>query len=434
MTGFLSPDHLRIWQIVRAGVVVGSVAVMAAWLLVVPGRAQSDGAIEQLQLVYEGAFRVPPGPTDESSFDYGGTALAFDPIRRSLWLVGHDHHQLVAEISIPDIRRGVASIDGLATAGLLTPFFDILGGRRGLIGEGTSKIGGLLRDGQDWIVTAWLFYDGSGEQTLSHFRVSRSGLVSGPFQLGADKRQAGFVSGYMTDVPREWVGPLGGPALTGQCCVNIISRTSLGPAVAVYDPKDVGGRTPVPVAPLLAYPITHPTLGEWSSDGPLFNGNSQVGGLVFPAETGRVIFWGRVGLGPFCYGTGTADQRLHGRPVPGGGTNYCYDPDVSSQGTHGYPYALHVWSYDAAELAAVRAGQKASWDVRPRSAGTLELPFEQGQKLVGGAAYDPATRRIFLSVLNQDGPRPLIHVMKVSTATGSSRRSTAPPVGRAVPR
>lgn len=411
--------------------------------------------LSSLQLTYEGAFRVPRELDERATFDYGGTALSFDEARRSLWLVGHDHHQLVAEISIPEIRRG-AALGQLATAELLTPFRDILQGRRPLVGDNTSKIGGLLRDGRDWIVSVFLYYDGAGVQTMSHFRVDRSDRVSGPFQLGDQSGQAGFVAGYMTDVPLEWRSQLGAPALTGLCCVSVISRSSLGPAVSAFDPRHVGTQAPVPAAALLGYPGGHPTLGEWSSNSPLFNGNAQVGGLVFPPGTGRVLFFGRIGLGPFCYGTGTSVPELHGRPVPGTGTTYCYDPDVSWQGTHGYPYALHAWVYDAADLAAVRRGDKNHWEIRPLTAATFSLPFEDGQKLVGGAAYDPATQRIFLSVLVQDDARPIIHVLRLASASpidpgtspppppppppapeapgDRSRRTNEPTIGRAVPR
>lgn len=432
-----------IWTPLLAAIVL---TVMAS-----PHAVPQGNVLTSLQLAYEGTFRVPKEFDERATFDYGGTALTFDEARRSLWLVGHDHHQLVAEISIPDIHRG-ASIGQLATADLLTPFEDILRGRRSLVGEHTSKIGGLLRDGRDWIVTAYLYYDGGGVQTLSHFRVDQTGRVSGPFQLGTTAGQAGFVAGYMAEVPLEWRGRLEAPALTGLCCISVISRSSLGPAATAFDPKDVGTRSPVPVAHLLGYPGTNPTLGEWSSNSPLFNGNAQVGGMVFPAGTGRVIFFGRVGLGPFCYGTGTPVPELDGRPVPDSGTTYCYDPDVSWQGTHGYPYALHAWVYDASDLAAVRAGHKSRWDIRPQTAGTFSLPFEDGPKLVGGAAYDPVTQRVFISVLVQDEARPLIHVLRLGsvlpadpdptpaptpapeTSTGGSRRSNQPSVGRAVPR
>ena len=435
--------HRHSW---RRSVVVAVVSLVVLLGIHGPMAAQrSPDPLGGVQLAYEGAFRVPRTESDIETFAYGGTALTFDQTRQSLWLVGHDHHQFVAEISIPDIRTG-QTIEDLATAELLTPFRDILQGRRRLVGENTSKIGGLLRDGSDWIVTAWLYYDGGGVQTLSHFRVGRTGQVSGPFQLGTETGQAGFVAGYMTSVPAEWRNRLGGPALTGLCCVSVISRSSHGPAVSAFDPRDVGSRSPVPIRPLLAYPEAHATLGEWSSNSPLFNGATQVGGLVFPAGLGRVIFFGRIGLGSFCYGTGTSVRALHGRPLPDGSTIYCYDPDAPWQGVHGYPYALHAWVYDASDLAAVGAGQQAPWDPRPLTAGTFSLPFERGQKLVGGVAYDAATQRVFVSVLAQDDEWPLIHVLRVTdappvdptpdppTSPGSSRRGNSPAVGRAVPR
>jgi hypothetical protein len=433
------------WRRRALGVLAATLVVLFGPIGTRPAFVQNTNPLETL-LVYDGAFRVPAGGDERATFDYGGTAIAFDTVRRSLWLVGHDHHQLTAEISVPDVRRDVQTIDDLATATLLTPFRDVLQGRMSAIGDGTSKIGGLLRDGSDWIVTAWLYYDAAGAQTLSHFRVGQAGNVSGPFQIGPDPRQAGFVSGYMTDVPPEWRTRLGGAALTGLCCVSIISRSSFGPAATAFEPRDVGRRSPVPVTHLLGYPSAHPTLGEWSSNSPLFNGNTQIGGLAFPVGSDRVIFFGRVGLGAFCYGTGTSSPGLHGRQSPDGST-YCYDPEVAAQGTHGYPYALHVWIYDANDLAEVVAGRKARWDIRPQGAGVVTVPFERGQRIVGGAAYDPATQRIFVSVLAQDDARPLIHVLRFTSnaptdppvrpdvpSPGGSRPWNNPAAGHAIPR
>jgi hypothetical protein len=432
------------------------VGVMAVCLYLngpaIHGQA-GGGLLDQLELRYEGAFRVPPGGTDTiDTFEYGGTALVFDTARRSLWMVGHDHYQRVAEISIPDIRI-TGHVDELDTAQQLTQFRDILRGRLTQIGASDAKIGGLIRDGNDWIVSAWIYYDASNLQSQSHFRVAANGTVSGPFQLGDGDRSAGFVSGYMTPVPPEWQGNLGGTALTGQCCIPIVSRTSLGPAVASFSPAHVGRRSSIPLTHVLGYPIDHPTLGNWDDDGGgLFNGNTQVGGVIFPQDTSSVIFFGRIGRGEFCYGTGTANPELHGRVVPdGGGARYCYDPAGFDQGTHGYPYSLHLWAYDAHALQAVRDGRMAPWDVRPYAAGTFTLPFERGLKSVGGATYDPATRRIFVSVLTQDGPRPLVHVLRLGELSpdgnpppappsqpkppsGLQRPTSKPPVGRAVPR
>jgi hypothetical protein len=78
---------------------------------------------------------------------------------------------------------------------------------------------------------------------------------------------------------------------------------------------------------------------------------------LFPRGTRSVLFFGTQGTGTFCYGEGTADKSLVGKPTSDGST-WCYDPDGSSKGTHAYPYVAEVWAYDVAELAAVHRGAK----------------------------------------------------------------------------
>src|SRR5919108_3024060 len=68
--------------------------------------AQTPESLPRVQLsnlVYQGAFRVPQGSTDQTSFSYGGTALSYNPINNSLFMVGHDWYQRSAEISIPTV-------------------------------------------------------------------------------------------------------------------------------------------------------------------------------------------------------------------------------------------------------------------------------------------------------------------------------------------
>ena len=70
-----------------------------------------------------------------------------------------------------------------------------------------------------------------------------------------------------------------------------------------------------------------------------------------------------------------------------------------------------VWAYDARDLRAVRRGRRRPWQVKPYAVWTLRLPFGSGQ--IGGAAYDPKGRRIFVSQQYGDDTQPLIHVFKV---------------------
>src|SRR5688572_20225417 len=103
--------------------------------------SQVTPLIRQRDLIYLGAFRLPGGQIGESSFEYGGTALAFNPSRNSLFLVGHDHHQAIAEIAIPPIRTG--PIPELATAEVLQAFTSVCSRIPDSSLEQNVKVGGL---------------------------------------------------------------------------------------------------------------------------------------------------------------------------------------------------------------------------------------------------------------------------------------------------
>lgn len=375
--------------------------------------AQTPSSLPRVQsshLVYQGAFRVPQGSSDQTSFNYGGTALGYNRTNNSLFMVGHDWYQRSAEIRIPTVLHST-SISGLNRATLLQNFADATDGKAGQVGSG-PKIGGHLVSGGKLYTTAYVYYDGSGSQTRSHFtsgtNLATSNDAQGPYQVG---NWAGIVSGYMAEIPPEWQSLFGGSALTGNCCLSIISRTSLGPAAAVFNPSDVGVRNPVPATPVVYYDLSHPTLGQCGdSNAQYFNCTTQIRGLVFPRGTRSVLFFGRHGTGPMCY----KDEG-----------------PVSCRGTGGYnapPYKYQVWAYDANDLLAVKNGQRSPWSITP-TIWNFSLPFESASDGhdIGGAAYDPATQRIYISQMCKDSEcNPLIHVFRVNVGT-SAPPDTMPP-------
>ncbi len=278
-------------------------------------------------LVYEGAFRVPAG------FDGGGRPMTFHSGNGTL-LIGVQGS--VAEMNIPAIRTG-ASLNDLATATFYAPFRSVANPWVLTCNE-AKLLGGMLVWGNDLIASAYCYFDQGGAENRSHFK---NGV--GPVTVGT--LGAGFVSGQMTPIPAEWQGLLGGPALTGQCCIPIISRTSSGPAASVFNPADVGVKNPVPATPVVGYPMAHQTIGTADTNGTLYNSTQYAGGMVFPPGTRSVLFFaGRKALGQFCYGPGTDDQSLHMTPYPGApqSENWCFDPVNHDKGTHGYPYAHFV--------------------------------------------------------------------------------------------
>ncbi|HYL81934.1 MAG TPA: hypothetical protein VEU07_14040, partial [Candidatus Acidoferrum sp.] len=292
------------------------------WTLGVPVGIHAQAPAPLLQaadLQYLGAIRVPGGTFGSSTFEYGGTAPAFHAANNSLFLVGHPYQTQVAELSLPTpVNSG--SLSALPTAKVLQPFTDPSHGLMFTVGAGTTYTGGLLEYQNRLVGTSYLYYDGTGGQSLSHFVNTNpgslaAGTAQGMYKVGSVG--AGFVDGYMGLIPPEWQTALGGPVLTGQCCIPIISRTSYGPAVFAFDPANLGVTNPAPAKPLVYYPQSNP-LADYAATSVLFNGATAITGVVFPGGTRSVLFFGRQGQGPFCYGPGTADPSLAGTPAPGG--------------------------------------------------------------------------------------------------------------------
>lgn len=404
----------------KAHVVVG--LVLAAWIgAAVPTTSaapdpRSLPLLRSSSLVYRGAFLLPAQVSDKQTFAYGGTAIAYNPARKSLFVVGHDWYQLTAEVSVPRLVKS-SRVTALNRARFLQPFTDATSGKIATAGDSGSKIGGQLVYRGRLYGTAYVYYDAAGKQVISHWARSSTSLtggeVKGLYQVGT--LGAGMVSGFMAEIPPAWRTLLGGPVLTGNCCLSIISRTSFGPAAFVFDPARLGVSTPVPDTPLVYYPAEHPTIGAWAASwnpakGVYFGGGTTIRGLVFPTGSRSVLFFGTQGIGPFCYGEGTADKSLVGKPT-GDGSTWCYDPDGSSKGTHAYPYVAQVWAYDAVDLLAVRRGRKQPWSLKPYATWTLKLPFPASG--IGGAAYDPAAGLVYVSQQFGNGTDPVSHVLEV---------------------
>jgi hypothetical protein len=357
-------------------------------------------------MVYEGSFRLPSQTSGGSRFGYGGHGLTYYAQNNSLFVGGHDWHQLVAEVKVPATLSKSSATQDLPTATFLQPFADVTDGNiRSIVDKGnvtlggqSGRIGGLLPFGGRLYASYYIYYDGGFQQTRSHFVSSldlrEHGDARGAFKVGDDK--PGFFGGYMAIVPEAWRASLGGPALTGNCCLAVIGRTSYGPAVSTFDPatmNDAASNATVPATRLLYYTDKNP-LGPWSGQSELYNGTTQVGGVAFPDDTRSVLFIGAHGTGPFCYKC----KDVHGN---------------TTGGTYAYPYVYRVWAYDAAKLAEVKRGALKPWDVRPYATWDLTFPQVMPEiKRIVGVGYDSARRRIFVAQSNTESP--LIHVFTVT--------------------
>jgi hypothetical protein len=260
--------------------------------------------------------------------------------------------------------------------------------------------------------------------------------ATGAYRVGGAPNE-GFVDGYIGLIPPEWQSALKGPIFSGNNTLSIITRTSYGPAAFAWDPaKMTNVNRVVPSTPLLYYSARHPSLGRWNGASPNnttvwwnMAGANGYRGAVISGGSRSILFFGAQGMGPFCYGPGTADASKAGRPATDIGDaadRWCYDPVSSAKGPHGWPYQYQIMAFDLNDLAAVAARTKNPWDVRPYAVWPL-TPANgvniigmngKGNQTAGGAGYDPTTKRIYFSAPGSDTQAaysylPLIHVWQV---------------------
>lgn len=361
-------------------------------------------------LKYAGAFRLPAVELNGDSFSAGGGPIAFNPERGTLYVGARSGR--VAEVTVPEPANS-ADIAALPFGEIVQPFADPSGDQMKDVGE--AGLAGLLVFGNRLYGTGLIYYDANNTQTVSHF--VRPLVLAAPgvgkVRRVGEKGKSGYVAGYMAAVPPEWQTRLGAPAITGQCCVPIISRTSWGPAAFAWNPGELDRGRDVDATPLLFYDSAHPTLGPFEGSGPAFGGTTLVAGVALIPGTRTALFVGSNGTGPFCYGNGTGDRSLVDTVGPDG-ARYCFDPSSSDKGQHAYPYHYQMWAYDLNDWAEVRAGRRDPWEVKPYAVWTFELPTPEPATRIVGVTYDPERRRLFISqrYADRDGYayRALIHV------------------------
>jgi hypothetical protein len=392
-----------------------SLIAVAAAALTLAGRAQtraddaSPPLLKKSDLAYRGAFRVPFNNTGDETrtLSYGGTAPAFNPARNSLFLVAHDHGQLVCEISIPKLVNS-SKLSDLNIAQMLQDPAPVANRITNLAGiNSPAKIGGVQPVDGMLVGTYYESYDANGSAIGSHFTVDdatnlKGSKVRGLFQVRAAV-PAGAVAGYMCPIPLEWQPALGATYLSGLAGVNIVSRSSYGPAAVGLNLARLGVK-PAPGIAYVYYPQAHP-LADYHAKNPFFNLTTRVRGVVFVPHTRTILFFGTHALGTPCYGEASD----------------CNDPNRSGKGDHvvGGEYLYYVWAYDALDFVAVRNGTTRCWKIKPYAVWSLDsLPFATGGKEIGGVTLDPASGTIYLTALHAErrgeyAYLPVIHAFQV---------------------
>lgn len=348
-------------------------------------------------LTYVGAFRLPAGEFGTSSLNYSEGPFTYDPDNHSIFIVGHRHHQNIAEFKLPALVNSRTLSDLNMAAAPVQAFTSVLD-RGGATPQAIDRIGGLAlingTGGRELWVNAYEYYDAPGDNTLSTF------VLDTPGDLAAARAEAffgfaggaGHTSGWLSPVPNDWQAELGGSHLTGQSSgIPIISRTSVGPSAFVFDPATrISGEDTLATTPLLDFSLEHPLAADLAN------------------ETGKNKLWthlSRVTYGFIVPGTRSYLTVGHSGGHESGVCYKCTQNDGNLCGGYCAPdandYYLYYWLWNMNDLLAVKKGEKASYDVRPYAYGELPSPFPAATG-VGGGAFDTDTGHLYLTLQAAD--------------------------------
>ncbi|MEE4239883.1 MAG: hypothetical protein V2I36_00340 [Desulfopila sp.] len=349
---------------------------------------------------YKGAFRLPAATYGGSSLNYSEGPLEYNPTHHSIFIVGHSHHQNIAEFAIPGLKNSTILQNLPMAAAPLQQFTPILNRATSGNPQKLDRIGGMRffnsSRGPQLLINAYEYYDAPGDNSQTTLIARDSSELGSCTMDGYHSFQggAGHTSGWISPIPQQWQNSLGGDSITGQSSgIPIISRTSVGPSAFTFFANDLIETTsitsPISTTKLLDFSLAHPLHEDLSN----ISGNNDIW-----THLSRVV-----------YGFIVPDTRTYLTIGHSGGhdSGVCYKC-VQNNGNlcGGYcandanDYSLYYWSWDIEDMLAVKNGTMLSHDVRPYDYGMFPTPF--ATRSFGGGSFDPGSGTLYLTIQKAD--------------------------------
>jgi hypothetical protein len=422
---------------------------------------------------YLGAFRLPDVGARPRTFEYGGSAMTFNPsgdpsgsgdgFGGSLYISGHDrlpygelpNGSQIAEVGIP---APVAStnVGALATAPMLQGFSDVTGGlfanldeipRLGMQYLSRGPLGAKIH-------LAWgQHFQDDPRPSHALFDPSLSSpQPRGAWFIGSESLYS--VNGYMLEIPQAWADAnvAGRPLGTGRYRDG--GWSGMGPALYAYAPWDGGGGLPGNGARLSYTTLLRYESSESSSDvryrslSSYQHADEWEGAAWLTTASGKtaVVFAGTKGTGAkFWYGwvnpagasipcverellgQFTLCYQSDGTPCPSSDLGGCTGHN-DYRGWWSSAFAAQLIFFDPGQLAQVAAGSAAPYAPQPYATLALDSHLRLAPEAVdadmvgrgvqrryrlGDMAYDRANGRLYILELFADGSKPIVHVFRV---------------------
>jgi hypothetical protein len=405
----------------------------------IPGRL-----IHPDDLIYLGAFRLPEGSND-SSWEYGGYAMTYYPdgdpnggedgFPGSIFAIGHDHNQLVSEISVPaPVISHSKNLDELNTASTLQEFHDITNGLFGYLEIPRAGLEYLPPQGDQAsgkLHFAWgqhFQFEHDPSHGWSELDLSAP-KTAGLWYLGDYTNY--ITNDYLFEIPASWAEENTPGQLLATGRFRDGAWGGLGPALLSYGSWMEGnppaaGATLCNVKVLLLYGMnqsgtpeidvsgqmkmkTYKEADEWSG-----------GAWLTKGDKSAVILVGTKAMGKCWYGF--ANGVVY--PISG-------DPGEEIPEVPPWPYDDRGWwseditaqiiFYNPDDLAAVARGDMQTWEPQPYASLEIdEYLFDPGydfervkRYLVGAVSFDRARGILYLFERRADEDKSIVHVFKI---------------------
>jgi len=353
----------------------------------------------QFNFEYLGAFRFSTKTYGNSRMPYANGTFTVNSDGRSIFAVGHNQRQSIAEFVIPELRKSNDTSD-LLIAPNIQPFSSFLrNGKRLENPQKLDRISGMEVIEGELFVNAVEFYDAPADNRHTTFIVRNANdlaksKVDGLFSMTGTAHSAGWIS----KLPQKWREIFSATYLNGYAGNHAInSRLSMGPTAFVSYIDAFAGIDEsnglIPTRRLMDFSIKQPMMDD------LYNksGNNKVWTEVSNAYYGFILpnkdYYFVIGnSGGHDSKIGYKAKQINGNQCAG---PCAFDPK---------DYYNFYWVFDVNDFVSVQEGKKKHNDILPISYGKLNLPFAPKNKTdnIIGADFDDKNGILYLMLKEVD--------------------------------
>ena len=352
-------------------------------------------SIEDFEFI--GGFRIPAKQYAGTSFNYAKGVI--EQSGNSLFMVGHEHHDMIAEFAIPELVNSEVISELIMADDPIQLPVSVLGASSSGNSQSIDDITGLEVINNRLIINAKEYYDAPADNSHTTLIADNAfGLASSEIGGYYELRGAAHAGGWLSPIPAEWQAVLGGDYMTGYSSGDpIISRLSVGPSAFVVKSTEFSrvnaGDRDIRTTKLMDFSLRRPLhedLFNESRNNDLWTHTSNaVYGFIVPGTRTYATFGHTSGI---TSGVGYKVTQDDGSLCPG----YCSNLKADQSN--------YYWLWDVKDLASVKQRRKISSSIKPYAYGKFDVPYQTNGTInrIGGASFDEATGTLLFSVLMAD--------------------------------